>query len=128
MSQQLLTNLTRLIFHVFAILCKCFLNTALGISYSHLPHFVLHENLGLSNKTSGSLMGQRNKFLTLHTSYLYIKYGKLPAEKFPNSVPGPEEPAAVTLPARRSSDEFCDSDILCSCLIMTNRKFKYSMR
>jgi hypothetical protein len=73
-------------------------------------------------------MGQRNKFLTLHSSSLYIKYEKLPEENFPNSVPGPEDPAAVTLPARRSSDEFHDSDILCSCLIMTNRKLKYSMR
>ena len=73
-------------------------------------------------------MGQWNKFLTLHASYLYTKHEKLPEEKFPNNVPGPEEPAAVMLPARRSSDEFCDSDILCSCLIMTNRKFKYSMR
>lgn len=32
------------------------------------------------------------------------------------------------LPARRSSDELRDSDILCSCLIMTNLKLKYSMR
>jgi hypothetical protein len=32
MSQQLLTKLTRLIFHVFAILFKCFLNKALGLS------------------------------------------------------------------------------------------------
>jgi len=73
-------------------------------------------------------MGQRNKFLTRHASCPYIKYEKPPEENFPNSVPGPEDPAAVTPPARRSSDEFCDSDILCSCLIMTNRKLKYSMR
>lgn len=73
-------------------------------------------------------MGRRNKFLTLHASYLYVKYEKLSEEKFQNSVPGPEEPAAVMLPARRSSDEFRDSDSLCSCLIMTNRKLKYSMR
>jgi len=73
-------------------------------------------------------MGQRNKFLTLHASYLYTKYEKLPEEKSPDSVPGPEEPAAVTLLARRSSDVFCDSDVLCSCLIMTNRKLKYSIR
>jgi hypothetical protein len=63
-----------------------------------------------------------------HASYLYIRYEKLSEGKFHNTVPGPEEPAAVTLPARRSSDEFRDSDILCSCLIMTNRKLKYSMR
>jgi hypothetical protein len=110
----------------------CITKTFSKYSYGHLlkPLATLLTSWTFrpSNKTSGSLLGQRNKSLTLHTSYLYIKHVKLPEGKFPNSVPGPEEPAAVTLPARRSSDEFRDSDILCSCLIMTNRKLKYSMR
>jgi hypothetical protein len=45
-----------------------------------------------------------------------------------NMIPDADEPPAVTLPARRSSEELRDSDVLCSCLIMTKRKLKYSIR
>jgi hypothetical protein len=40
--QQLLANLTRHIFHIFAVLLKHFLSTVLGISSSHLPHRPLY--------------------------------------------------------------------------------------
>jgi hypothetical protein len=49
---------------------------------------------------------------------------RVPEHKVQNSVPGPEEPEAVTSPARRSSEELRDPDILCSCLIISSRKLK----